>query len=543
MNTAGNVKRNTAVCLLFLLIVLQLLVCIAFGVQKKGFHEDEYYSYYSTCRTAGLYEPDREWQSAETVRNEFTVLPGEGFNYGLVALTQSWDVHPPFYYDLLHTVCSLFPGTFTKWTGIAVNLFAFVAAQILLYLLSCEAQEDRRLSLLICAVWGFHPMAVSFVMFIRMYETLSAFVIACALFHVRFLRRMEEGAEAGKTAGISRKVYFQTILPLMVCGYLGFLTQYYYVIFFFFAGLFTFLWLLKHGRAGAAAVYTVSCIACLSAAVLTFPASLSQILHGYRGTEAVSEFVSKTNLLQRLSFFLGLLNGSLYGGTFYAVAAVIVLSMILLRSKLNVQCRLLVFAAAGYFLVVAKTALILGATSNRYEMPVYGILILLTFTLISQLLSEYTAKREKGTGISAGTEKVRRAVLSILAACCAVLTVRGLLFSRDVLFLYPEESQWVDYADEHSSEPALVVYNSATPMNVWRLTKELLEYPKAYYMDSADTAPIEDETIKTADSLQVYMADSDDSQAQLKNILDSDPGLQGYEVISTKDMWTLYHFY
>ncbi len=104
-----------------LLLCMQILLMIYYGGKKTGFHEDEYYSYYSTNRTAGLYEPDREWVDRDSFRNEFVVLPGEGFRYGLVATVQSWDVHPPFFYFILHTACSLFPGVFSKWLGIGVN--------------------------------------------------------------------------------------------------------------------------------------------------------------------------------------------------------------------------------------------------------------------------------------------------------------------------------------------------------------------------------------------------------------------------------------
>ena len=30
--------------------------------------------------------------------------------YDMVKIMQSYDVHPPLYYMILHTVCSLFPG-------------------------------------------------------------------------------------------------------------------------------------------------------------------------------------------------------------------------------------------------------------------------------------------------------------------------------------------------------------------------------------------------------------------------------------------------
>ena len=117
------------------ILILSLAVNIFYGIQKSGFHEDEYYTYYSSNRSLGLYQPDREWQDRQTILDEFAVKEGEGFNYSLVWRVQSWDVHPPVYYFIFHTACSLFPGVFTKWTGIAVNLIAFVISFIFLWLI------------------------------------------------------------------------------------------------------------------------------------------------------------------------------------------------------------------------------------------------------------------------------------------------------------------------------------------------------------------------------------------------------------------------
>ena len=84
--------------LLFLLIWLVLMaVAFYFCTRKKGFHEDEYYTYYSTARTNGFFVEDGEWMDRDSYRNEFVVLEGQRFQYGLVKLVQSWDVHPPVY--------------------------------------------------------------------------------------------------------------------------------------------------------------------------------------------------------------------------------------------------------------------------------------------------------------------------------------------------------------------------------------------------------------------------------------------------------------
>ena len=108
------IKRNYIV--IFLIIwAVQMAAAFCFCMQKQGFHEDEYYTYYSTARTNGFYVEDGQWMERDTYRNEFVVLPGQGFQYGLVKLVQSWDVHPPVYYWVFHTAASLAPGVFSKW--------------------------------------------------------------------------------------------------------------------------------------------------------------------------------------------------------------------------------------------------------------------------------------------------------------------------------------------------------------------------------------------------------------------------------------------
>ena len=108
-----------------LLLVLCMGAAFYFCVQKAGFHEDEYYTLYSTARSEGFFVEDGKWMSREELAGEYTVLPGEGFSYGLVKQVQSWDVHPPLYYFAVHTMESLFPATLSKWHGLSVNLMAY----------------------------------------------------------------------------------------------------------------------------------------------------------------------------------------------------------------------------------------------------------------------------------------------------------------------------------------------------------------------------------------------------------------------------------
>ena len=128
MKKTDSITPKQWLYFLTLVMMLQLIAASYFCMRKQGFHYDEYYSYYSSNVTYGLAPTDREWKNAEEIRSEFMVLPGQGFRYGMVKLMQTYDVHPPLYYFLLHTVCSFFPGIFSKWFGLGLNLLFFIIA-------------------------------------------------------------------------------------------------------------------------------------------------------------------------------------------------------------------------------------------------------------------------------------------------------------------------------------------------------------------------------------------------------------------------------
>ena len=63
----GAGKRKYVVCFV-ILWVLQMAAAFWFCAKKQGFHEDEYYTYYSTARTNGFYVEDGKWMDSETYR-------------------------------------------------------------------------------------------------------------------------------------------------------------------------------------------------------------------------------------------------------------------------------------------------------------------------------------------------------------------------------------------------------------------------------------------------------------------------------------------
>lgn len=547
---------------------VQMAAVFYFCTQKAGFHEDEYYTYYSTARTAGFYVEDGEWMDAETYRNEFVVLPGQQFQYGLVRQVQSWDVHPPVYYWIFHTVASFVPGVFSKWIGLGINLFFHGINIILLtYLSYSVGGRNEKLALMVTLFYGLTPAAISGVVFIRMYELLTMFVLLCAILHVRAVRSLQmdrqeeyaagahaglqvngEGIEVEKSRRKTEKLSFaRFLLPLMVITYLGFLTQYYYFIFLFYMATAFCVFLLWHDKnLWNCLRYGISQMAAFILAYLTYPSCLGQMFRGQRGAQATENFFDLSNTMMRFRFFLDLLDVYVFGkllAGFLLVVIGLILFLYFRRSRGQLLKQgsavpwwpmgMLCFAVAGYFLTVSKTALLLGDTSNRYQLPVYGMIVLLLFGAIYIMWEQCMPWGNWSKYLAAASVVI-----------CLALDAAGLI-SGQVVFLYPEDQAQVAFARQQAQAgtPVIYLYNEGADWCIWDAANELMEYEGVYFASAGNVNLIGDSVIANASSLVVYLADGADVQAQIDRILGSNKKLTDYELQYEEKYCDVYYFY
>ena len=101
---------------------------------------------------------------------------------------------------------------------------------------------------------------------------------------------------------------------------------------------------------------------------------------------------------------------------------------------------LLLFAGIGYFFTISKTALLLGETSNRYQLPIYGILIfLLLYYVTAPIFFLYDRGEEKRRekGAEKGT-KWQYCFWALLFGVLLILDITAMKQDK-VFFLYEEE--------------------------------------------------------------------------------------------------------
>lgn len=508
-------KKMDKKCLIGFGVIWAVLMAAAFYfcTLKQGFHEDEYYTYYSTARTNGFYVEDGKWMEQETYRNEFVVLPGERFQYGLVKQVQSWDVHPPMYYWVFHTVASLVPCVFSKWIGLSVNLFFHGINLILLtYLSYLVSGRDVKMAYLVTLFFGLSPASMSGVVFIRMYEMLTTFVLLCAVLHVLAVQKPVSETEWKKDLSFGKFLGFCAIVT-----YVGFLTQYYYFIFLFYMALAFCVYLLWRDRNLYRCLwYGISQAAAFGLAYLTYPSCLGQMFRGQRGAQATENFFNMSNTLERICFFLDLMNGYVFGYLFFVILIVVILLAVRVHRRggmngkegakqdglqFGIPFWMLLFAAAGYFLTVSKTALLLGETSNRYQLPIYGIVVFLLLFACRTLWRQAVAL----------TNKQRKYMEKLALLFCAAVIVTAHL-RVDVVFLYPRAREEVALAREQAAEnlPVVYVYKPGEEWCVWAVADVLMEYDRVYFVSAASEEKITEPAIANADALVAYLPLYDD---------------------------------
>lgn len=514
------------ICLMTIIMVLQFFVASYFCMEKQGFHYDEYYSYYSSNVTYGLVPTDREWKDVAEIRSEFQVMEGAGFRYGLVKTMQSFDVHPPLYYMILHTVCSLFPGVFSKWFGLGINLFLFVVCYWLMaYLANDIFEGNKKMVVLTCLLFGFQTGVLSGITFIRMYMLLTVWCLAVTLWHIKVWKD-----------GLHLSIGNSVLLVVLVA--LGFLTHYYFAVFLFFTAAYTCLyhWLVKKNLKSSIYYGFVVCSG-MGAAVLLYPSCLSHIFRGYRGTEATDAFFDMSNTFLRLDFFTDLMNQSVFGGSLWILLLVFALLAISVGVRLKGKERReklqkfilehqgvvhITFVTLGYFLVVAKTALLNAEEANRYELPVYGFCMLLMIAAFYYLLQAECVQDKRRRMIA-----VFVATMTVLILVCQLVS----LTQDKVQFLYKEDRENVEWAKENKEKSILYLYNPNNIWMIWDESEELMQYDKIYFVSLADIAPITDEILLNDEEIYVYTSRMDEADVLVDELMKNNANLEQKEKI------------
>ena len=369
------IKKSKIPIILFALLLFELIFALFWGSKKEGYYIDEPWSY---GLANSYYQPFlqnddtymKQWQEPDFYYDYVVVNEGEAFSYDSVIYNQANDVHPPFYYMLLHTICSFFVGTYSKWFGLVLNLVFYIGTTLLLYAVTKEFIKEKSFMVYIPALlYSACAGGISTYLYIRMYMMLTFWGV---LFLYLVLRMMN-----------NHTVKPWSYMLLCLCTIAGTLTQYYFLIYAFFISATYCIWRMFRKEFKEFFLYGLSVCGGIGVSYLLFPYMLNHIFLGDKGQEVLSSASGGIyDWFKRMWEYMQLIGEELFGSTgvlliflIIACLSLLILLYYLIRHKQAISVKLLSIYVliAGYFSVIS---LVSNEVADRYQSMLFPIIVL-----------------------------------------------------------------------------------------------------------------------------------------------------------------------
>ena len=433
----NKLQRIELVCI----IILTGLLVVFFGSRKLEYHEDEVWNYGLANHIGGIY-PDVEYGKVYTGMGPFEsfmeVQSGKQFDYKNVFENQKMDVHPPLYYCFLHTVCSMFPDSYSIWYAVAINLFWMIFISILIYKLTYNITKNPNFSLGILLAYETTIVALDTFLYLRMYTQFTFFTIALAYLINKYW---------------DRKLDVKFYVPFSVIIIGGLLTHYYFMIFAFAICVCFAIKLLMEKRTKEIINCVITTACDVAIYLLIWSTILDHIFGGYRGKEAGGKVVSLDGLINlvEMMFITSTDTFTLLSAVFGILMLVLFIKRIKQKKNVFDYRFALLYAGIFDFIVVGQIS---PFYASRYVSPVMFIFVITSIIAVSSYMGERIGDRKK-------------ARILVIAACLIFnvigYAVGGFHINND--FYLPDRAEVLSYIEDKDC----VVYLGED----WEITKYL----------------------------------------------------------------------
>lgn len=424
----------------FLVIMIITFVC------KNNFHVDEICSYTLSNNTKSImmtFEEGRTYSPSEQIYlDNMTVRDAaEAFNFVNVWKNQTKDVHPPFYYVLLHMICSYGAGRFSLWYAAVINIcFALLSLWVLRKLVYLFCQE-RAVVDLVSILFVLSTGILQNVSFLRMYVMAMFWVTLTAYL---FIKAFDEGFS------------WKGLMRIGLTAIAGALTHYYCIIYLCATCLVFGICLIIQKR-WKDMVRLIGCMTISAGfAIAVFPAMLSHMFSGYRGTQSVDNMTQGTMLehWERIKSFYQFINiqmlGKIGGGGIVFLLLTSTLFIVWKRGHdtkrtsldfvMLMRWLIIGIPIVLYFIFVSISA---AYVADRYLFPIYAV----TFGLFLCMMYEIWKKLVP-----------TKYVYIIMCLIGTIFIINGFGNARWD-YLYKSSTDLLDKAETYSDKNCIGVYD------------------------------------------------------------------------------------
>ena len=405
--------------------------------------------------TADVYDSP-QWMSRRQITDYVLYTENDSVPAVSAYYNTTTDNHPPLYFILINIVSiisSFFSkGVLSPWPGCILNMIFMVGSMIVISRFFSDLVGKEYLGPVAALFYGLSPAGLGTVILIRMYAMTAFFCLAFTYLIYKKLIREEDFKRGNK--------------KLILVTVLGFLTQYFTCIYFFFLTLLTLIRLVYSGKKKQALYLFRAMVISAVWGVALYPF----VFHDLFGTRIGESVMGSLSGLEGFAEKFRIFAGITAERTAWSIGgAVVFLSMFLLSVILAAKNRKVTFygpalciSAFMYVLVVSKIA---PYTVDRYLMPVFPII-----TICISLGMAYVIKCITDRFVS--DVKGRKKIYGIGLASCAFVCV-GMVFIYQPDYLFEGYSDQLRISDRYSKYDAVVVYEGT---GFYRNIPELMNY-------------------------------------------------------------------
>lgn len=378
-----KIDNKRANIILAVLIAVSLIISSVYMFTKQGYHEDELLTY-NLANSSKQLNVDGGWNTYDDFNEYLSVSPDDRFDYAQVYQNQIIDAsHPPFYYALVHTVCSFFPSAFSKWLAYSINIFAMVGALVLLFKIGKRVTGNNLYSLIATGAYALSIACITTTIYLRMYATLTFFVLA-------FLNMSLKLYDKKNTVNIKDCILLAVIVMF------GVLTQYYFILFAGLIGLVFLVFKIKEKCVKDLVKYIVSALVGAGVALCIYPYIIANVLGGNRGLGSLEfsiDFITiVTYVIYKLCTYIEVLSKDLFLGQIWLFALCAICAVgfgvyfrFIKKKKLGRKAMFIVVPTLVYFIGIS---LLSPFNSDRYVMaslPLVAMMFTFAFIKIFEL--------------------------------------------------------------------------------------------------------------------------------------------------------------
>ena len=373
-------KRKSLPRDIFLYLLLAVLSVIVISL-KVNYYIDEIYSYgLSNYRGDGIdmtVESDLTYAPASSAYSEYmAVQRGERFDYSGVWENQAKDVHPPLYYVILHTICSLFPDTYSKWYAGSINIVFVLLSLFVMRKLIWVLTGNRNVQGVLSFLFVCMPGTLLGVAYLRMYMMAMLWV---TLLTYLFVRQVDGEWD----------IRFYVSVYLVTA--LGALTHYYVIMYAVLISIVFGIYLLWDKRFKETGAFCLTMALSGASSVIIFPAMKQHIFFGYRGTEAIGRLMTEGEQHADYKGFYDNINLEMFGNMLGYFFVILIILAVVRYAKNHfgvlekfgereisfgferetvIRYVLVLVPCVAYFMLVSKMTFI---TADRYLFPIYAV--------------------------------------------------------------------------------------------------------------------------------------------------------------------------